>query len=102
MNRGEVWLAHVGHKPRPVHVLTRPEVIDVRALVTVAEITSSIRGIAAEVGLDEGAIGLDERSVVNCDGLDTVARSSLTRHVGDVDEEVLRAVCRAVSYALGC
>lgn len=102
MTRGEVWLAQVGRKARPVLVLTRPEVIDVRALITVAEITSSVRGIAAEVELDHETVGLDERSVVNCDGLHTITRSSLTRHVGDVDEEVLGAVCRAVSYALGC
>lgn len=95
-------MAQVGRKARPVLVLTRPEVIDVRALVTVAEITTSVRGIAAEVELDHEAVGLDERSVVNCDGLHTVARSSLTRHVGEVDDEVLAVVCTAVSYALGC
>lgn len=102
MNRGEVRLAHVGRKARPVLILTRPEVIDVRALVTVAEITTAVRGMAAEVELDHEAVGLDEPSVVNCDGLHTVARSSLTRRVGVVDEEVLRTVCGAVSYAIGC
>ena len=59
MTRGEVWLAEVGRKRRPVLVLTRPEVIDVRALVTVAEITTSIRGIGAEVAVDHQAIGLE-------------------------------------------
>ena len=39
MRRGELWLAQVGRKRRPVLVLTRPEVIDVRELVTVAEVT---------------------------------------------------------------
>jgi hypothetical protein len=48
MTRGEMWLAHVGRESRRVLVLTRPEVIDVRRLVNVAEITTSIRGIAAE------------------------------------------------------
>lgn len=32
MTRGEIWLARVGRKTRPVLVLTRAEVIDVRAL----------------------------------------------------------------------
>jgi len=50
--RGEVWLAEVGRKKRPVVVLTRSEVLDVRALVTVAEVTTSIRGLASEVTLD--------------------------------------------------
>jgi mRNA-degrading endonuclease toxin of MazEF toxin-antitoxin module len=35
MRRGEVWLAEVGGKPRPVLVMTRDEVLDVRANVTI-------------------------------------------------------------------
>lgn len=35
MNRREIWLADVGGKPRPVVVLTRDEVLDVHANVTV-------------------------------------------------------------------
>mgnify|MGYP002683118924 CR=1 FL=1 len=52
MNRGEIWFAEAGRKRRPVLVLTRTEVIEVRALVTVAEVTTSVRGIGAEVELD--------------------------------------------------
>lgn len=102
MTRGEVWLAVAGRKRRPVLVLTRNEVLDVRALVTVAEITTTIRGLAAEVALDHEAVGLDRESVVNCDGLHTVAQTSLTRHVGALDDETMAQVCGAVSYALGC
>ena len=58
MRRGEIWLAQVGRKRRPVLVLTRSEVIDVRALVTVVEITTAQRGLAAEVPLDPTAAGL--------------------------------------------
>jgi mRNA interferase MazF len=95
-------LARVGRKTRPILVLTRPEVIDVRDLVTVAEITTSIRGLAAEVDLDQDDAGLDQRSVINCDGLHTVARSSLTTFVGTVDDATMSKVCWAVSYAHGC
>lgn len=102
MNRGEVWLAEVGRKRRPVLVLTRTEVLDVRLLVTVAEITTSARGLAAEVDVDHIAIGLDQPSVVNCDELHTVAQSTLTTHVGDVDDDTMDHVCSALSYALGC
>ena len=52
VNRGEVWWAEIGRKRRPVLVLTRPEVIDVRELVTVAEITTTVRGLAVEVPLE--------------------------------------------------
>ena len=102
MRRGQVWLAQVGRKRRPVLVLTRSEVIDVRDLVTVAEVTTTIRGLAVEVGIDHAEVGLDRRSVVNCDGIHTVARTSLTGPVGTVSDDVISAVCSAVSYALGC
>ena len=102
MNRGEVWLAEVGRKRRPVLVLTRSEVLDVRSLVTVAEVSTSARGLAAEVELDHVRVGLDRPSVVNCDGLHTVAQTTLTSRVGEVDEDTLFRVCSSVSYALGC
>jgi mRNA-degrading endonuclease toxin of MazEF toxin-antitoxin module len=102
VNRGEVWLAEVGRKRRPVLVLTRTEVLDVRSLVTVAEISTSARGLAAEVELDPLEVAVDRESVVNCDGLHTIAQSTLTTRVGEVSESTLRRVCSAVSYALGC
>lgn len=102
MNRGEVWLAEIGRKRRPVLVLTRSEVLDVRQLVTVAEITTSARGLAAEVAFDHVEAGLDRESVINCDGLHTLAQSTLTTRVGAVSALTMRRVCAAVSYALGC
>ena len=102
MIRGEVWLAEVGRKRRPVLVLTRSEVLDVRALVTVAEITTSARGLAAEVEVAPEGAGLQHESVINCDGLHTVAQSTLTDRIGMLDKITLERVCSAVSYALGC
>ena len=102
MNRGEVWWADVGRKRRPVLVLTRPEVIDVRELVTVAEITGTVRGLAVEVPLPEIVAGLADRSVVNSDGLHTVRRASLSDRAGALDDRTMRAVCRALAYAVGC
>ena len=58
MRRGELWLAQLGRKERPVLVLTRSEVIEVRELVTVAEVTTSIRGLAAEVHVDHDQVGV--------------------------------------------
>ena len=101
MIRSEIWIAEVGRKRRPVLVLTRSEVIDVRTLVTVAEVTSAIRGLAAEVGFDHTAIGLTEPSVINCDGIHTVAQSTLTARVGEVGDEPMRRVGCAVSERTG-
>ena len=102
MRRGELWLAEVGRKKRPVLVMTRSEVIDVRALVTVAEVTTSIRGLASEVDVDHVGVGLDQPSVINCDGIHTVTQRSLTTLIGRVSDDVMRKVCAAVSHAVGC
>ena len=102
MNRGDIWLAEVGRKRRPVLVLTRPEVIDVRMLVTVAEISTTIRKIGAEVEFDYRDAGLDHASAINCDGLHTVAQASLATRIGSVGNETMERVCAAISYALGC
>ena len=102
MRRGEVWLAEVGRRKRPVLVMTRSEVIDVRALVTVAEVTTSVRGLSSEVDLDHVQAGLDRPSVINCDGIHTVTQKSLTTRVGQVSDDIMRKACSALSYALGC
>lgn len=102
MRRGEIWTAEVGGKTRPVLVLTRDAVIDVRELVTIVEITTVVRGIGAEVTFDWDAAGLVSESVINCDGLHTVPRRSLAGPVGDVSDTTLAQVCAAVAYALGC
>jgi mRNA-degrading endonuclease toxin of MazEF toxin-antitoxin module len=102
VTRGEIWFAGVGRKRRSVLVLTGPEVIDVRALVTVAEFTTSIRNIAAEVDFDYEGAGLDRPSVIDCDGLHTITKASLTEYAGTASEDTMERVCSAVGYALGC
>ncbi len=102
MNRGEVWWAGSGGKQRPVVILTRPEVIDVREMVTVAEITTTIRGLAVEVPVGEDEVRLPRVSVVNCDGLYTIRRSTLSHRAGELGEPTMQHICRSVTYALGC
>ncbi len=102
MVRSEIWLARVGERVRPVVVLTRQEVIGYRDRVTVAEITTSIRGLKAEVPFQAESAGLDRDSVVNGDGLYTVHRSALTQRIGSLDDTTMRQTCDAIRYALGC
>lgn len=101
MRRGEVWLADVGRTSRPVLIVTRDEVLDVRANVTVAEVTTRARGLAVEVPIDTDT-GIDRSSVVNCDGLHTVSQRSLTQRLGTVGDNTLDEVCGAITMALGC
>lgn len=48
--------------------------------------------------MDNSTAGLDRESVINCDGLHTVAQSMLTRKVGSVDDATLGRVCDALNY----
>jgi mRNA interferase MazF len=101
VRRGDVWLSEVGGKPRPVLVVTRDEVIDVRANITVAEITTQARGLAVEVSVDTDA-GINTPSVINGDGLHTISQRRLTKQLGSVNDATLEEVCGALATALGC
>ena len=84
-------------KTRPVLVLTRPWVQPHLTHVTVAPITTRIRGISVEVPVGP-ANGLEHASVVNCDGVQTIFRTDLGRHLGylrDHDEPALAAAILA-------
>jgi mRNA-degrading endonuclease toxin of MazEF toxin-antitoxin module len=83
-------------------VLTRNEVIDVRAFVTVAEITTSQRGLATEVALDSADAGVGRESAVNCDGIHTVPQTMLTEQIGAVNSATMHRVCQTLAYAVGC
>ena len=68
-------------KTRPVLVQTRELVRPHLSRVTVAPITSTVRGLSTEVpvGPDNG---LDHPSVVSCDTVVTVPTSALGRQIG--------------------
>ena len=54
----------------------------VRALLTVAEVTTSIRTIAVEVDFEHEDAGVDRPSVINCDGAHTITKTSSTTYTG--------------------
>lgn len=68
-------------KTRPVLVLTRELVRPHLTRVTVAPITSRIRGLSSELPVGT-ANGLDHPSVVSCDNVVTVPVSALGRQIG--------------------
>lgn len=88
-----IWLARLD-KTRPVLVLTREEVRAVRALVTVAPITSTVRGLRSEVRVGQ-LNGLDHPSVVNLDSIATVPREALVSPIGALLEDQERDLTRA-------
>ncbi len=75
---------------RPVLVLTREIARPVLRNVTVAPITTHVRGLAVEVAVGVRN-GLQEPSAVSCDNVQTIPATSLGRLVGYIfdDEEPL-------------
>lgn len=68
-------------KARPVLVLTRELVRPHLTTVTVAPITTTVRGLSTEVHLD-AANGLAGPSVVSCDNVTTIPALSLGVQIG--------------------
>jgi mRNA interferase MazF len=75
-----IHLAHLD-KTRPVLILTREAVRPYLTRVTLAPITSTVRGLSTEVPVGP-ANGLDHDSVVSCDNVLTVPKTAIGRHLG--------------------
>lgn len=102
VNRGEIWQFSFPspNRRRPVLVLTRQEIVGHLQNVTVAPITSTVRGIPSEVvvGTDHG---LKRTSAVNLDNVATVPKAGLRSFVGVASPEVMAQVREALLFALG-
>ncbi len=68
-------------KTRPVLILTRDVIRPHLTRVTVAPITTTIRGLSTEVPVG-GVNGLEQDSVVSCDNIVTIPVSALGRQIG--------------------
>jgi len=102
MRRGEVWWADLPPPTgrRPVVLLSRNEAYAVRALVTVAPVTTRIRSIPAEVSLGPED-GLPRDCVANLDTIITIAKESLHTRIASLRSEKIQAIDAAIRFALG-
>ena len=85
-------------KRRPALILTRQSALHLLTWVSVAPITSTIRGISTEVAVGPRN-GLDHDSVVSCDNLTTVRRSAVGATVGLLFDDQEPALALAVADA---
>lgn len=85
-------------KTRPVVLLTREQVVPYLARVTVAPITSTVRGLSTEVAVGAGN-GLTNESVISLDNVATIDRSALGPVVGYLTREQETALALAVIAA---
>lgn len=97
---GQVWWADLD-KVRPVVVLTRARAAPLLARVVVAPITTTVRGLATEVGLGARE-GLDQDCVASLDNVQLVPVSCLLRPFGQVSSERWPEFCVAMSKVLAC
>ena len=93
----EICLVHLD-KTRPALVLTREAARGVMTKVTVAPITSTIRGLSSEIAVGP-ANGLDHQCVVSLYNVLTVPVATLGRTVGYLHADQEAQLARAVVLA---
>jgi len=101
--RGDVRLFRFAppDKRRPVVVLTRDPAIRYLATVTVAPITSAIRGVPSEVLLDESD-GMKAPCAVNLHNSATVPQNMLGKRVAQLSSKRMSEICAALRFSIGC
>ena len=101
--RGDVRLYQFAppDKKRPVLVLTRDSAIAYLSTVTVAPITSTIRGVPSEVVLSEED-GMKAPCAVNMHNAVTISQQRLGKRVARVSSSRMGEICAALRFSLGC
>jgi mRNA interferase MazF len=91
---------HIAHldKARPVLILTRDLVRPHLATVTVAPITTTVRGLSTEVHVDVEN-GLAGSSVVSCDNVTTIPTDALGEQIGVLLDRQEPALSQAIQAA---
>jgi mRNA interferase MazF len=101
--RGEIRLYHFAppDKKRPVVVLTRDSAVPYLSTVTVAPITSTIRGVPSEVLLNEHD-GMKAPCAVNLHNAVTVSQDRLGKRLAQLSSTRMNEICAAIRFSLGC
>lgn len=101
VKRGEIWQADLGAKAgkRPVVILTRSGAIPYLNKLTVAEITSQIKGYQTEVDIDQKA-NLPLPSFVPLDNIQTIPKPRFEKLIGALDDTTMKIISEKVVLAL--
>jgi mRNA interferase MazF len=102
LNRGDIryYTFKTPDKRRPVLVLTRDSLIPHINEITVAPLTSTIRGIPSEVILTPDD-GVPESCAVNLDHIQTIPKEKLGRLVATLTLQKMTLVQNSLLFALG-
>ena len=98
--RGDVRLYRFAppDKKRPVVVLTRNSAIAYLSTVTIAPITSTIRGVPSEVALNEED-GMKAPCAVNLHNAVTISQDRLGRRMAQLSSSRMREICAALQFS---
>ncbi len=101
MRRGEVWWANLPAPmgKRPVVLLSRDEAYSIRSAITVAEVTTKVRGIPVEVPLGPED-GLPKKCVVNLDTIATIRKELLIERIALLRREKIEQINNSIKFAL--
>ena len=101
MKRGEVWWVDMPPPAgrRPAVLLSRDTAYRVRAAITVAPVTRTIRNIPVEVPLDRSD-GMPARCVVNLDDITTLPKILIKQRITALSAEKIRQIDEAIRFAL--
>lgn len=82
-------------------VLTRDSALRYLSTVTVAPVTSTIRGVPSEVRLGEED-GMKAPCAVNLHHAVTVSQQRLGKRVAQLAPHRMKEICGALRFSLGC
>ena len=88
-------------KRRPVLILTRSSAIPFLTGITVAPITTTIRGIPSEILLTPDKDGVFADCAVNTDNIQTIQKANLGVFITQLSQERMREVRAAIEFSLG-
>ena len=102
MNQGDIyWYTfRQPDKRRPVLILTRHSAVSFLTSITIAPLTTTIRGIPTEVVLTSED-GVQTSCVVNLDNIQTISKANLGAFITHLPPEKMREVRLAIAFALG-
>ena len=103
ISRGDVRLYQFSppDKKRPVVVLTRDSAVPYLSTVTVAPVTTAIRGVPSEVLLTEDD-GMKTHCAVNLHNVVTVTQNRLGKRVAQLSSLRMTEICAALRFSIGC
>lgn len=103
-----MWLVDFGEPTgreqsgrRPAVVVSADSLNESRAgVLVVVPLTTTHRGLPSHVEIDRSGSGLDEVSYAKCEDVKSVSEQRLIGRLGDVGDEVMFQVARALRFLL--